>query len=68
MAAEYITENKYMHLITLVKGSSAVIRSLANPERQAEIVRYHAAIVPADFGEYEVLSEDGGCDSVTIFT
>ena len=63
----YDTQNKYMHLVTLVKGSHALIRSLNHPERQAKIVRYHAAIVPAEFGAYEVLTEDGGCNSVTIF-
>ena len=63
----YSTQMKFMHLITLTRGKRAKIRSLSYPELEAEIVRYHSAIVPAEFGEYEVLSMDGGFNTVTIF-
>jgi len=64
--AEYTTEGKYTHVLTLTRGKKAMIRSLDNPKLKAEIVRYHNAIIPAAFGAYELISLDGGFNTAVL--
>jgi len=64
--AEYSTKGKYTHVLTLTRGKRAMIRSLSNPELKAEIVRYHNAVIPASFGDYEVCSLDGGFNTAVL--
>jgi hypothetical protein len=64
--AEYTTEGKFTHVLTLTRGKRAMIRSLANPNLKAEIVRYHNAVIPASFGDYELVSLDGGFNTAVL--
>lgn len=65
--ADNDTRGKYAHIITLTIGKRAVIRSKANPEYKSEIELFQSAVVPARFGEYEIVSADGGfCEVVQL--
>lgn len=58
--AENDTEGKFAQVLTLAAGKSAIIRSKKNPELCTRLNRYQAAVIPASFGEYEILSEESG--------
>jgi len=61
------TENKFAHIVTLTIGKRAVICSAADPEYSAEIELFQSAVIPAGFGGYEIISEDGGfCEAVLL--
>lgn len=64
--AEYSTKGKFTQVLTLTRGKKALIRSLDNPDRTAEIVRYHCAVIPASFGDYELISLDGGFQTAVL--
>lgn len=65
--AEGSTEGKFLQILTLTIGKRAIIRSKANPEFQTEIELFQAALVPACFGDYEILSLEGGFCEVVQF-
>ena len=58
--AENDTEGRYAQIVTLASGKGAIIRSKKNPERYTKLNRYQAAVIPASFGEYEIISEESG--------
>jgi hypothetical protein len=58
--AENDTEGKFLHIITLTVGNQIAIRSKSNPAHQNTIRKFQSALVPACFGPYEFLNEDGG--------
>ena len=63
--AESDTEGKFAHIITLTIGKRARIASKTNPAYSTEIELFQSAIVPAGFGDYEIVSLDGGfCEAV----
>jgi hypothetical protein len=62
--AENDTEGKFFHMVTLTIGNEVMIRAKADPHRRSTIRKFQAAIVPACFGEYEFLNEDGGACTV----
>ena len=65
--AEYGTENRFAHIVTLTIGKKAVIRSKNNPEYKCDIDLFQSAIIPASFGGYEIISDDGGfCEIVAM--
>jgi hypothetical protein len=65
--AEYDTQGKFMHLVTLATGERVRIRSLANPQFETEIEWFQSAAIPACFGAYEVVTLSGGfCTLVLI--
>jgi mannose-6-phosphate isomerase class I len=64
--AEHKTENKFAHIITLTIGSKAVIQSKQNQKYRCGIDLFQSAIIPASFGEYEIISEDGGFCEVVL--
>ncbi|MCK5129537.1 MAG: hypothetical protein KAQ68_06785 [Clostridiales bacterium] len=64
--AEYSTGGKFTHVLTLTRGMRVLIRSLSNPELKAEVVRYHCATIPASFGDYELISLDGGFQTAVL--
>lgn len=64
--AEYDTEGKFMHIVTLTVGREVTIRSKANPAYRNTIRRWQSALVPAGFGAYEYLNEDGGACTVVL--
>jgi hypothetical protein len=63
--AEYDTEGRFAHIVTLTIGKKAVIQSKSDPGYKCGIDLFQSAIIPASFGEYEIISEDGGfCEIV----
>jgi len=65
--AEHDTEGKFAHIVTLTIGKKAVIRSKRSPEHKCAVDLFQSAIIPASFGGYEIISEDGGfCEIVAM--
>jgi len=64
--AEYDTEGKYCHVITLTVGSKAKIYSKTNPELFTQINLFQAAVIPASFGEYVIESSNEGSNTATL--
>ncbi|MBR2037555.1 MAG: hypothetical protein IKA09_07460 [Lachnospiraceae bacterium] len=57
---ELSTEGKFMHMFTLTVGSKVTVRSKANPELMAVCDKFQTLVVPASFGDYEIINEEGG--------
>ena len=57
---EYSTEGKFMHMFTLTVGSKVTVYSKTNPEFKAECEKFQTLVIPANFGDYEVINEQGG--------
>ena len=57
---EYSTEGKFMNMLTLTVGSKVTVRSKANPELYAICDKFQTLVVPASFGDYEIINEEGG--------
>ncbi len=64
--AEYDTQGKFCHLITLTVGKSARIFSKENPELCTEINLFQAAVIPASFGAYVIESSGDGGNTATL--
>ena len=65
--ADNNTEGRFAQILTLTIGKRVKIVSKANPEYQTEIDRFQSAIVPACYGEYEIISLDEGfCEVVQL--
>jgi len=63
--AEYSTEGKFFHAVTLAIGQRVAIRSKADRSRVCEIDHFQAALIPAGFGDYEVVNlHEGHCQLV----
>ncbi len=58
--AEYSTEGKFMHMFTLTVGSKVTVRSKSNPALSADCDKFQTLVIPASFGDYEVINEQGG--------
>ena len=48
-------------------GHNVTIRSKANPELSTSIERLQCVAIPANFGDYEIISEDGSFCTCVIF-
>ncbi|NLB55010.1 MAG: hypothetical protein GX811_04460 [Lentisphaerae bacterium] len=57
---EYSTEGKFMHMLTLTVGSKVTVRSKTNNENFAICDKFQTLVVPATFGDYEIINEEGG--------
>ena len=57
---EYSTEGKFMHMLTLTVGTKVTVRSKTNPAFFAECDKFQTLVIPASFGDYEILNEEGG--------
>lgn len=57
---EYSTEGKFMHMLTLTVGTKVTVRSIANPEFFAVCDKFQSLVIPASFGDYEIINEEGG--------
>ena len=57
---EFSTEGKFMNMLTLTVGSKVTVRSKANPEYFAVCDKFQTLVVPACFGDYEIINEEGG--------
>ncbi len=57
---EFSTEGKFMNMLTLTVGSKVTVRSKSNPEYFAVCDKFQTLVVPASFGDYEIINEEGG--------
>ncbi|MCF7853753.1 MAG: hypothetical protein K9N51_03065 [Candidatus Pacebacteria bacterium] len=57
--ADADTEGKFMHIVTLTVGNQITIRSKRDPEKTNTLRKWQSALVPACFGEYEFVTDDG---------
>lgn len=64
--AEYDTQGKFCHIVTLTVGTQARIYSKHDPALCTQINRFQAAVIPASFGEYVVESSGDGLNTVTL--
>jgi len=64
--AEYDTQGKFIHIVTLSIGEQVIIRSKSNPDYQADILLFQSALIPACFGEYEIINAKGGHCTVVL--
>jgi mannose-6-phosphate isomerase class I len=62
--AENDTEGKFLQIVTLTVGNQVTIRSKSNPAYTNTIRKFQAALVPACFGEYEFVNDDGSACTV----
>lgn len=58
--AEYSTEGKFMHMFTPTVATRVTVRSKQNPELSAECDKFSTLVIPASFGDYEIINECGG--------
>jgi len=65
--AEGTTAGKYLQAATLTVGTSVIIRSKAHPERCCRIERLQCALIPAGFGDYEIINEGEGASTVVFW-
>ena len=63
---EYGTQGKFCHITTLTVGENVVIRSKSNPDYQTDINLFQSAVIPACFGDYEVINTRGGFCTFTL--
>lgn len=57
---ELSTEGKFMHMFTLTVGKKVTVRSKTNPDLFAVCDKFQTLVVPASFGDYEIINEEGG--------
>ena len=63
---EYTTNGKFLHAMTLTQGKRVTVRSKSNPSLSTSIDLFQAALVPACFGDYELVNEHEGRSIVTL--
>ena len=66
-SAKYTTAGKFLQAMTLTVGTRAVIRSKQFPDRFTEIEKFQSALIPADFGDYEIINCSQGDCTVVIW-
>lgn len=54
------TEGKFMHMLTPTVATKVTVRSKTNPEYKAECDKFSTLVIPASFGDYEIINEEGG--------
>ena len=64
---EYTTQGKYLQALTLTVGKRVTIRSKSDPSKQTVIDRLQCALVPAGFGDYEIISSTPGPNTVVLW-
>ncbi|MBQ5742813.1 MAG: hypothetical protein IIV79_01315 [Clostridia bacterium] len=57
---ELSTEGKFMYMCTLTVGSKVTVRSKSNPDYKAECDKFQTLVIPASFGDFEIINEEGG--------
>ena len=65
--AEHSTQGKYLLAATLTIGTSVTIRSKADPSKQTVIDRLQCALIPAGFGDFEIVSNGGTANTVVMW-
>jgi hypothetical protein len=64
--AEYGTKGFSVHILTLTVGENIIIRSKENPALQTNINLFQSVVIPAAFGEYELVNSSGGQCTVVL--
>jgi hypothetical protein len=65
--AEYDTQGKFLHMVTLTVGERVMIRSMREPKKTCEIEWFQGAAIPACFGRYEYVNmREGFCTVVLM--
>ena len=62
--AENDTKQVFMHILTLTVGTSVRIVSKSDPTRFTRLNRLQSAIIPASFGAYDIINDDGGHSTI----
>ena len=62
--AENDTKQAFMHILTLTVGTSVRIVSKSDPTRFTRLNRLQSAIIPASFGAYDIINDDGGHSTI----
>ncbi|MDY3004887.1 MAG: hypothetical protein SOR92_10505 [Christensenella hongkongensis] len=57
---EYSTQGKFMHMFTLTVGEKVRVVSKEDKGLSAECDRFQTLVIPAAFGDYEIINEEGG--------
>lgn len=65
--AENTTDGRFLQAMTLTVGKKVTIRSKANPAWCTEIDRLQCALIPAGFGDYEVIAGEPGAHTVVMW-
>ncbi|MCE5187625.1 MAG: hypothetical protein LLF75_00340 [Eubacteriales bacterium] len=65
--AEHTTENRFLQILTLTVGHTVTIRSKKDPEKTSTIERLQCIAIPACFGDYDIVSDDGSACTVVCF-
>jgi hypothetical protein len=65
--ADYDTEGKAVHILTLTVGENIIVRSRKNPALRADINLFQSVVIPAAFGEYELVNNSKGQCTVVVF-
>ena len=53
-----------MHILTLTVDTSVRIVSKSDPTRFTRLNRLQSAIIPASFGAYDIINDDGGHSTI----
>jgi hypothetical protein len=64
---EYSTQGAFIHAATLTIGKRVTIRSKTDPQRETSISLFQTALIPAAFGDYEILNQSEGRCSVVLW-
>ncbi len=65
--AEYSTQGKILHVLSLTRGKKVIVRSKRDPRIESPIVSWQSCILPAAFGDYEVINTgEGECELVIL--
>jgi hypothetical protein len=65
--AEYTTGGKYVHILTLTIGENIIVRSKAHPELKTDVNLFQSVVIPAAFGEYELINSTRGQCAAVVF-
>ena len=65
--AESTTDGRFLQILTLTVGHTATIRSKADPSKCTQIERLQCVAMPACFGDYEIISDDGSACTIVCF-
>jgi hypothetical protein len=63
---EYSTFGKFCQIPTLTIGENVIIRSKTDPAFETNINLFQSAVIPASFGDYEVINTKGGYCTLTL--
>lgn len=54
------TQMRFLHILTLTVGEKVIVRSKSDPRYHTDIELFQSVVVPASFGEYEVINASKG--------